>query len=554
MNARLEPARGASGLVAWTIPATHTAGVTLAGLLVAEMVAMTIWFDTQTLRPRSGLVWLVAESGPTVLRCAVAAAVIAVALRSLFWSDAQTASAQIVATGGVSLRWLAAHFVLAILFATISFSLFGGQVAAAFDNLRAAAWLVVGAGATIAAVFALFPPRACTDAFGAHWRAIAVVLTVAAAVCMFGWLSLVLWQPMSRGTLAVAFAMLHPFVPAATSDAATFSIGTPEFSVLVSRECSGAEGLGLMLVFTCAWLWVHRAERRFPQALLLVPVGLSLVWLFNCARIAALVFIGVAGAPGVAIGGFHSQAGWLGFNAVAIGTCLATQNVPWLTAAGGKRVPASEAASNPTAIFLMPFLVLLAAAMISGLGTDTFEWLYPLRVVALVAVLWHFRHGYRELDWRVGPTAIVLGLVVFAVWVGLDPLAHSRSQMAMPAPLAAAPQGVRIGWLALRIIGAVVTVPIAEELAFRGFLLRRLVATDFEGVSASRITTVAIVISSIGFGLLHGQHWLAGTLAGLAYTAAYLRRGSIGDATAAHATTNALIAVAVLGGGQWQLW
>ncbi len=31
-------------------------------------------------------------------------------------------------------------------------------------------------------------------------------------------------------------------------------------------------------------------------------------------------------------------------------------------------------------------------------------------------------------------------------------------------------------------------------------------------------------------------------------------RGRIGDAVFAHALTNALIAVAVIGGGQWQLW
>jgi hypothetical protein len=33
-----------------------------------------------------------------------------------------------------------------------------------------------------------------------------------------------------------------------------------------------------------------------------------------------------------------------------------------------------------------------------------------------------------------------------------------------------------------------------------------------------------------------------------------LRRGCIGDAIAAHATTNALIAVYVLAFHQWQLW
>ena len=217
----------------------------------------------------------------------------------------------------------------------------------------------------------------------ARWSTLAGALAVGAAACLLGWLALVLWQPMSRAALAVAFAMLHPFVPAATADPATFRLGTPEFSVLVSRECSGAEGLGLMLAFTVTWLWLHRDEWRFPRALLLVPIGLSLVWLFNCLRIAALVFIGVAGAPEVALGGFHSQAGWLGFNAVSIGICLAARRLPWLTRRAGRhsaaRLPGH--ASNPTATYLMPFLALLAGGMVSGLGTGTFEWLYAIRVV-----------------------------------------------------------------------------------------------------------------------------------------------------------------------------
>jgi membrane protease YdiL (CAAX protease family) len=62
------------------------------------------------------------------------------------------------------------------------------------------------------------------------------------------------------------------------------------------------------------------------------------------------------------------------------------------------------------------------------------------------------------------------------------------------------------------------------------------------------------LLSSVVFGALHGERWLAGTIAGVIYATAMLRRRSIGDAVAAHATTNALIAGLVLIGGHWQLW
>ena len=40
---------------------------------------------------------------------------------------------------------------------------------------------------------------------------------------------------------------------------------------------------------------------------------------------------------------------------------------------------------------------------------------------------------------------------------------------------------------------AVVTVPIAEELAFRGYLHRRLIDVDFDHVSLRRFTWLAFV-------------------------------------------------------------
>jgi CAAX prenyl protease-like protein len=65
---------------------------------------------------------------------------------------------------------------------------------------------------------------------------------------------------------------------------------------------------------------------------------------------------------------------------------------------------------------------------------------------------------------------------------------------------------------------------------------------------------MALLVSSLLFGLLHGNRWVEGTAAGLLYGMMILRRGRIGDAVAAHATTNALLALYVLAFHHWQLW
>ena len=101
--------------------------------------------------------------------------------------------------------------------------------------------------------------------------------------------------------------------------------------------------------------------------------------------------------------------------------------------------------------------------------------------------------------------------------------------------------------------GSVAVVPLAEELAFRAYLTRRLIAPRYWELPVGAFTWPSFLISSALFGLLHGR-WLAGTLAGLLYALALYRRRETADAVVAHATTNALIAATVLATGDWRLW
>jgi CAAX prenyl protease-like protein len=205
---------------------------------------------------------------------------------------------------------------------------------------------------------------------------------------------------------------------------------------------------------------------------------------------------------------------------------------------------------NPTAAWVLPFVAILAAGMASRALSARFEWLYSLRLLAAVIALWFFRRKYAGLDWRVDWTAPSAGLLVFVIWIGLD---HSV-RGPMPPALAAAPSVAAVGWLTLRVLGAAVTVPIAEELAFRGFLLRRFISADFDAVSFRRFSLFALLASSLIFGVLHGNRWLSGSLAGIIYALTVMRRGRLGNAVVAHATTNALLALDVLIFHHWDLW
>jgi CAAX prenyl protease-like protein len=233
---------------------------------------------------------------------------------------------------------------------------------------------------------------------------------------------------------------------------------------------------------------------------------------------------------------------------------LAARNSAWLTVGSAQPDALDKPSENPVAPYLMPFLMIMAAAMISRAATDGFEWLYPLRFLFAGFALWVFRARYRELDWRFGWVSIAAGAVVFALWLALDMAGGEHAGKSIGTALQTSPGYIRFGWLTIRTLAAVVTVPVAEELAFRGFLLRRLISEDFEAVSWRKYTVLALIVSSVAFGALHGERWLAGSLAGLLYAGAMLWRGRIGDAVVAHATTNALLAAWVLLGQRWSLW
>ena len=529
----------------------------LAVLFVAELLFVSIWLDTSALDGKGGLAGAVGDFGPHILQSLIVFAAILLGFGYPTAKDKLPAIGERLAELPIAWHFLAAHAAAMLAFAFLSSRLFAQSSLAGTPFVAGTplvlAWLGAGLCGIAAGVSAFFPRkilRALLDSTGSAW----VYAAAAAAVTpAFVIASKRLWQPAATLTFELVRLFLGPFVGSVIANAATKTIGTPNFAVEIAPACSGLEGVGLMLIFSVLWLWFFRDDYKFPRALLLVPAGVVVIFLLNALRISALILIGNAGAAAIALGGFHSQAGWIAFNGVAIGLAFLANRVPWLSS-GPKPASAIDRAVTPPDAYLVPFLAILAATMISRGTSASFESTYPLRFIAAVGALLLFRRKYASLDWRCGWAAPVAGGLVFALWILLDRLAGPHVESGMPLSLATSPAAARITWLFFRVLAAVITVPIAEELVFRGFLLRRLISADFESVNLRRWSFLAVVGSSLSFGLLHGDRWMAGTIAGLLYAAAQKWRGRIGDAVVAHGITNALIAVWVLWGGHWSLW
>ena len=381
------------------------------------------------------------------------------------------------------------------------------------------------------------------------------VLLAAVPVGIMAWLlaayAQTLWSPLSDLTFWVSASMLDLFYPEIYINAQTKDLGVRDFIVNIAPECSGYEGMGLVLVFTGFYLSVFRKDFHFPQAFLLFPIGVVVIWLFNNLRIVGLISIGASISPEIAVGGFHSQAGWIAFIVVIAITLYIAYRIPYFSARGEISVASAQWLNLPMAL-LLPFVVLMATTIITSALAADFQWLYPLRVLAVAATLAYCWKTYRftELNLRLLPW--VAGAVVFGIWILLvsgSPEKDTRFSSVLFGESA----WIVAGWLLIRWVGAVVTVPIAEELLFRGYLLSRLSRSKIVLEGSLKFSWFAFVASSILFGLLHAE-WVAGIAAGLIFGWVRYRCDSIKDAIVAHMFANFLLAAYILLTSQWSLW
>ena len=456
-----------------------------------------------------------------------------------------------VRTSRMSMRYVLVHILSIAILVPLTYLLYRDGVTPLALTAVVTLWLVFGVAAMLAAGLAMIAwPlwRDAARAIGSTWRYAALIALLGTGAWQW---SERLWVPATALTFDLVRRVLLPIIPTLSANASTHVLSTDRFAVEITEVCSGLEGMGLMLAFTLAWLLYFRKEYIFPRAVLLIPIGLAAMFALNVLRIATLMLIGYVGFPGVAAYGFHSQAGWIAFNSVACALAFLSRRSSWFTHTASK--PVSPAASdNPTATYLMPLLAILAAGALSQAASSGFEFFYPLRLVAGLCVLALYRNKLKALDWRWSWRGPAVGAGVFLMWMMAAHFLLPPS--GMPEKLAAAPAGLRVLWILSRIAGSVLIVPIAEELAYRGYLMRRLVNADFESVPFHAVGWLALAAAAIVFGLAHGALWLPGIVAGLAYGLLVVRRGRLGEAVAAHAVTNALIAVSALHWGQWQLW
>lgn len=516
--------------------------------LPLEIIALTVSFDIRNEIHQSvwWSQWL--WQAPVLLNMLIAAgAALLIILGPRFRDFKSEFLSQTRKSGG--LMWWLGHVVAYLLFFLLTHLIISGFAQANLAPLWLIAWLSFGLLTLVLLLLTMAPVNYWLNLIRRERMAIAVSIFAGLAAWGAGQMTRLFWEPMSETTFWLSGLMLQFLLPDLIYQPSELILGSEAFQVHVDVNCSGYEGIGLITVFLMIYISLFRDQLKFPAVLLLFPVGAITIYLLNSIRITSLILLGHYISPEIAAGGFHSQAGWMSFIIVALLLIFLAHRIQLFSKQIEKQAPLQH--HTEAAALLVPFIVMMMMMVVSQAFTLDLDYLYPLKIAAAGLALWWFRSVYLGYDWSISWVAVLIGVAVFAIWIALEPTPTTPSPV--ESGLAELSSAAALAWITIRVLGSVLVVPMVEELLFRGYILRKLIAREFERVSLQRFTLLSFLISSLMFGVLHGR-WVAGTLAGMGFALAMYHRGRLSDAILAHVVSNLLVAIYVLAFDQWHFW
>jgi CAAX prenyl protease-like protein len=224
--------------------------------------------------------------------------------------------------------------------------------------------------------------------------------------------------------------------------------------------------------------------------------------------------------------------------------------------------------ASPLLARVSPFVIfILLTSLQTRFGEQGQYWLYLFKTVLAAWMLWVVWSVVPEMRAKWSWEAFAVGIGVFVLWVGLDPLfvqlgfPNSYPKLSLGTsgtawnPHVTFGQGSMLAWLfiVVRLLGSALVVPLLEEVFYRSFLYRYIARVDFQSVPIGAWLWLPFVVTSVIFGFEH-MHWLAGILCGFAYQGLVCWKKRLGDAIVAHGVTNFLLGLWVVQRNAWEYW
>lgn len=213
--------------------------------------------------------------------------------------------------------------------------------------------------------------------------------------------------------------------------------------------------------------------------------------------------------------------------------------------------------ASPVYARVAPFVIFLVLTFCQGqFGEESRYWFYFIKIFVGIWLIAEMKPFVAEMKWAFSWEAVVVGIAVCVMWVGIDTWYPKFGDAGTPwNPHKQFGENSLFAWMFIlvRTYGSTFVVPPLEEVFYRSFLYRYFVRTKFQEMPFSRFHPTSFIVTAAIFGFEHYQ-WLAGILCGFAYQWLVIRKNRLGDAMTAHAITNFLLGVYVFWKGAWQFW
>ncbi|MBS1726433.1 MAG: CAAX prenyl protease-related protein [Armatimonadetes bacterium] len=208
--------------------------------------------------------------------------------------------------------------------------------------------------------------------------------------------------------------------------------------------------------------------------------------------------------------------------------------------------------------YVLPIALFLAITFAEGKAPEYYVWIYFAKIIVVVGALIWAKPTWRDIQYdpKLVVKSVVLGLILFAVWVGIEKYLnypHMGDRSAYN-PFEKIPDaGLRTAFIAVRFLGLVLVVPFMEELFWRSFFLRYASNSKFSSLPIGTHNEAGALIACLIFAGSHPE-WISAFIFAVALTILVGRTKSIFACFVTHAATNLALGIYVMSTGSWHLW
>ena len=209
--------------------------------------------------------------------------------------------------------------------------------------------------------------------------------------------------------------------------------------------------------------------------------------------------------------------------------------------------------------YVCPFIAFIALTLPENCFPNKTHLLYLLKTLTVGGLLWYWRGNYAmDIAPRLSPAgyfaSVIAGLLVLPAWIlpetffpkfgveaGFNPYTYDL------------PTAAVLALITLRLTGAVLVVPVMEEIFWRSFVLRYLIHINFSKVPLGTFSWFSFIAVVLLFGMEH-HRWIQGIFAGAVYTLLVIRQKSLRGCILAHAITNLGLGIYIIVTQNWIFW